>query len=308
VAAHSDGRAYIADTFNHAVRVVDPDGSVTTLLGGAAGDADGDLDDARLNFPVGLALDETGARLFLVDSGNQKLRVVDLAAGTVSTLAGNGDDDGRDGVGAAASFSDPWEVVYAAGENALYVADSSGCTVRRVDGASAAVTTVLGAFGDCRHQDGDAASARIVVPVGLALVDGALFVTDFAAHTLRRLDLSSGAVATVLGQADFEGALIGGTDDALLSFPSGLAHHDGALFIAETGNHVVRRVDVDTFNSSFVLGVSGIPGGVPVGAVQDPAAVTTLLDPQALSTSAGAEGTLLWLVGDHAVWRSGPLP
>src|SRR6185436_6645318 len=90
---------YVADTFNHAIRKVDPaTGAVTTVAGalGKSGYADGALADARFDQPRGLVFAD--GNLFVVDSGNSTVRLVDLAGGFVETIAGTpgqtGSDDG----------------------------------------------------------------------------------------------------------------------------------------------------------------------------------------------------------------------
>jgi sugar lactone lactonase YvrE len=78
----------VADSYNHKVKLLDvTSGQVQTLVGtGAAGDADGDFEEAQLNEPAGLALDEDGTRLYIADTNNHALRVADLATGRVHTL------------------------------------------------------------------------------------------------------------------------------------------------------------------------------------------------------------------------------
>lgn len=301
VAVDADGRtAYVSDIDNHAIRVVDVvDRTVRTLVGAPdrEGDRDGALDEARLSSPTGLALDAAARVLYLAEAGNQKIRAIDLEQGTVVTLSGSGERGGRDGDAAEASFAEPWEV--ALDDDALYVADSGGSVVRRVERASGAVSTLAGSYGDADHVDGSGADARFRVPVGLALVGGTLFVADYEAHTLRRVDVRDGATTTMLGSDGLAGAVGGPAAFAALSQPSGLvASDDGArLYLAEEGGNVLREIELADESSRLLVGNGVSAGGLPTG-VPVPISDATLLAPQDVAL-AGAD---LVVLSDTAVW------
>lgn len=317
IAAAADGsRWFIADTFNHAVRVIEvkrSDATVSATLsyqtstlgaGGSAGFQDGPLAQARFRFPVGLAFDDARS-LYVADSGNQRIRVIDLDAGTVRTLAGSGATGGADGAAGDAAFSDPWDVALDVDGQALYVADSSGNTVRKVDIVNGNVETVLGSFGDNDHVDGPKEQARIRVPVGVALAGGRLYVSDFEAHTIRALELATGEVTTAIGVDGFEGFIEGGAADALLASPSGLSSSadGGAIFVAETGSHVVRRLAVGDHSSRFVVGRAGEGGGLATGQAFS-YAEATLLAPEDVA----AFGLDLVVLSDHGVIHAVSVP
>ncbi len=83
--AYANGRIYIADSYNHKIKTLDPaSGEVRTLLGGPAGLADGDFSAARLYEPEGLAI--SGDTLFIADTNNHQIRVANLTRHTVTTL------------------------------------------------------------------------------------------------------------------------------------------------------------------------------------------------------------------------------
>ncbi len=335
---------FVADTFNHSIRAIDVTRSgdalsydVRTLVGrGVRGDADGSADDARLAFPVGLALDEDAGLLYVADSGNSKIRVLELerlenarldaapeqrshpGVSNVRTLAGSGESGGADGAASEATFADPWDLAFDAARGDLFVADSSGNTVRRVDTATGAVATVLGSFGDNDHVDGAPGTTRIRVPVGLAIggtpnANGlfpTLYVSDFEAHTIRALDIETFEVTTVHGTDGFAGFAEGAAEFALLSGPSGLsASPDGsAIFVAETDSQVVRRISTDTHGSRFVVGKASLGSGQGTGralSYED----ATLLEPQDVATAAHADGVLdLVVLSDHGVVHAVSVP
>src|SRR4051794_27498839 len=107
-----DGAVYIADTFNHRVRRVDPGGAVTTMAGTGMAAYSGDggpAAAAALHWPHGVAVDPGGAALYIADSANHRIRRVDLASGIITTMAG-GDAPGAGGDGGpatAAQLQDP---------------------------------------------------------------------------------------------------------------------------------------------------------------------------------------------------------
>lgn len=300
-----DGQtAYLTDLDNHAIRVVDLQArTVRTLVGDPMreGDDDGALDQARLSTPTGLALDDAAHILYVADLGNQKIRAIDLAAGEISTLAGSGARGGRDGAASEATFSDPWEL--ALGDGALYVADSGGAAVRQVALGSGTVSTLAGLHGESDFADGVGAEARLRSPAGLAVAGGALFVADYESHTIRRVELSTGATTTLLGTDGFEGAAAGPPEFAALSFPSGLSvSADGArLFVTEEGGNLLREVTLADGSSRFVVGGSGTWGGLPSG-LPVPIAEATLLEPQDVDVA----GDGLVLLSDTAVWLVRP--
>lgn len=305
VEVDDDGRtAYVSDLENHAIRVVDlQERRVTTLVGGPTreGDQDGALDAARLSSPAGLALDAAARRLYVADLGNQKIRAIDLDTGAVSTLAGSGARGGTDGAAAEARFAEPWELALV--EGALYVADSGGATVRRVELDSGAVSTVAGAYGEDGADDGPGAAARFRVPSGLAGAGELLYVADYEAHTLRRIDLASDEVTTILGSDGLLGPAAGPVEFAALAAPSGLALSvDGRrLYVAEEGGHLLREVVLDGAESRFVVGGAGPFGGLAT-AVPTPLADAMLLAPQDVAVA----GDHLVVLSDSAVWLVTP--
>lgn len=214
VAVDAAGNVYVADTLNHTIRKVAADGTVTTLtapstrvgqyMPGAAdsfGDfADGPLADAKFNEPSGLVLDAKG-NLYVSDRGNQRIRYIDLAGGTVSTVAGTApavSDDSpyaeggyRDGAAAEARFNAPEGLALAA-DGTLIVADSLNHVVRLLrDGK---VTTLAGVSDEPGDADGVLYAAQFNHPTDVAfLPDGSLAIADEAGNKIRQLAKYAGA-------------------------------------------------------------------------------------------------------------------
>jgi len=138
---------YVSDTLNQTIRVVSAAGAVTTLAGSAgnAGSTDASGTSAKFNYPAGIAIDSTGANLYVADSSNHVIRKVVIASGAVTTLAGTAGTAGStDGTGAAARFNTPIGVAIDNTGN-LYVTDQVYTKVRKVT-AAGVVTTLSASF------------------------------------------------------------------------------------------------------------------------------------------------------------------
>lgn len=246
ILAATDGTVYVADTLNHTIRKITAAGVVTTLAGtaGESGDADGAGTAARFRHPQGLAFDNDG-NLIVADTFNNLIRRV-TPVGVVTTVAGNSSAYGfgtRDGTGAQVQFCHPTAVaVNATGE--IFVADSNNAAIRKIVGGT--VSTAYGVAESFGTSDGDAGGVRFRRPMALAF-DGAgnLLVADPDAETVR-LIATDGTSHTIAGLGDVAGSADGAGPVARLSAPHGVAvAPDGTIYIADTGNHVVRRGTVE---------------------------------------------------------------
>ena len=130
VVAEPSGRLFIADSGNHSIRMIAPDGRVTTVAGSPeAGATDGAGAAARFNWPTGLARDQAG-NLYLADSNNALIRKI-FPDGQVTTLAGVGHAGSDDGPGAMAGFHFPTGVAVDR-QGDVYIADSANNMIRRI--------------------------------------------------------------------------------------------------------------------------------------------------------------------------------
>ena len=131
--AVSGNTLYVADISNHRIRAVDiASGVVSDVAGsGTLGHVDGAGADARFTSPTGIAVNETGTTLYVTDSGNHRIRAIDIATKTVRTIAGDGTSGTKNGLGTAARFQIPTGIAVSAGT--LYVSTLNPGLIRKLE-------------------------------------------------------------------------------------------------------------------------------------------------------------------------------
>lgn len=187
-----DGSIYFSDTNNHSIRRIrDVNGNpqVETIAGnGVPGFADGDALKARFNTPTGIALSNNGQLLYVADTNNQRIRVIDLVAKTVQTLSGSGDIGALDGSSFQSSFSQPVGLAVDT-DGTIYVSDILAGQIRRVD-PNGNANTISGGTRP-KFRDGPGLTAAFNQPRGIALdrAHGFLYVADSENFRIRRITL-----------------------------------------------------------------------------------------------------------------------
>jgi sugar lactone lactonase YvrE len=249
---------YVADERNHTVRkVVIATGEVTTLAGtaGAFGTVDGTGSAARFNRPCGLDL--SGTDLYVADSTNDTIRKVSVVTGEVTTVAGiPGAIGSADGTGGEARFAYP-DGIASDGTN-LYVADSANRTIRQVVTATGEVSTLAGSAGAYGTADNTGENAWFYGPRGIATDGTNLYVTDGLA--IRKVTIATGAVTTFAGDFFQYGTDDGIGRDARFTDPYGITTDGTYLYVADSGNHTIRKVVIATGAVSTLAGTPGLPG------------------------------------------------
>jgi DNA-binding beta-propeller fold protein YncE len=251
VAVDGRGTLYIADTFNHRIRIVEAaTGIIRTLAGTGAARFSGDggpAEKAALNEPVALVLDEQRGRLYIADLANYRVRMLELKTGAISTYAGSGEQD-YDGDGQPArqaGLTGPSGLALDA-EGNLYIADTFCGRVRRVDAATGLISTVAGDGTEYRYQGvPNEFSTGLARPASIALAaDGTLYITDSDNHLIRKWNPRSKIITAVAGTGAAQFTGDGGpAASCSLNYPFGVAvDPSGNLYIADTFNHRIRMV------------------------------------------------------------------
>jgi len=245
-------------------------GIIDTVAGGNSGDGGdgGPAVDARLYYPSAVALDSAG-NMYIADSFNNKIRKVDFDTKEISTVAGDGDSgyQGDGGPALGAQFRSPTGVAVDDAGN-LYIADKNNNRIRKVDftNVPATITTVAGT-GSSGYSGDDALAinAELRSPGGLAIYDGNLYIADTGNSRIRMVDFSSGdgiitTVAGVSAYGTFSGDG-GPATEADLNGPNAIALDSlGNLYISDTYNNRIRKVDAETQIITTVAGSSNTDG------------------------------------------------
>jgi sugar lactone lactonase YvrE len=248
VAVDTTGNLFIADSGSNRIRKVGANAIITTVAGNGTNNYLGDggmATNAELSDPYCVAVDATG-NLFIADSGNNVIRKVGTN-GIITTVAGNGAYDySGDGCAATnAAFRYPTGVAVDLTGN-LFIADQVNGVIRKVD-TYGIITTVAGngTNGYLLGDGGVATNAELFLPQDVAVdATGNLFIADYGNNLIRKVD-TYGIITSVAGNGQWGTSGDGGVaTNAELSNPSGMAVDDtGSLFIADTGNNLIRKVD-----------------------------------------------------------------
>jgi trimeric autotransporter adhesin len=275
IAVHPNGNLFIADRYNHRVRMVNAAGVISTIAGSTAGfDGDGGpAPQAKLFDPRGVAVDAAG-NVYIADAGNNRIRMVDNA-GIIRTVVGSASAgfSGDGGPAALAQISLPVELAVDERGN-LLIADRGNFRVRQVN-SEGIITTVAGINDD----GGLATSAQLNYPNGVAAdAAGNIFIADTDSQRIRRIS-ADGIITTVAGNgaAGFRGDG-GPATSAQLNYPSAVAVDAfGNLFIADTRNQRIRKVTpagtIVTVAGNGSAGFSGDGASALLARLNDPRAV-----------------------------------
>jgi sugar lactone lactonase YvrE len=257
-----NGRLVIADSGHNVILVADLDGTIRDTIGcGQAGLADGDVATAQFHSPQGLAL--AGDRLYVADLENHTIRQVDLAARSVTTIAGTGDQamglhDG--GIARSVALNSPWDLALRG--DTLYVAMAGFHQIWAMDLAAGTIAPLAGT-GNEGIEDGPRDAAWFAQPSGLALGPETLYVADAETSAIRAIDLQRGGhVATIIGTGLFDyGDADGIGDAARLQHPLGIVYDEsqGVLLVTDSYNNKIKSVDPRARRVSTWLG-DGLPG------------------------------------------------
>jgi sugar lactone lactonase YvrE len=290
----ASGNVYVADTGNHRLRRI-AGGNVTTLAGdlnndpGSAGDGTA-ASNAQFNAPRDVAVDNLNNRIYIADSGNNTVRVIQglNSSDIISTFAGTGNaspgNNTLSGAATTVDLNNPSGVAIfeSVGGSMVYLSDTGASRIRRVNTTNSQLDTIAGSGAQDFDGDGTASGvgARALNgPVGIAVpASGSpVFVMDSGNRRLRKVTLATNLLETVVsdGSSGFSGDG-GPATAARLNGPRGVAVDAQGFYIADTNNHVIRR---STLDSSLILTIAGLPGQPGLSGDSDQASLAQLSSP-----------------------------
>ncbi len=242
------GNMYFADMPSHVVRrVAAKTHIISTLAGtgepGFSGDG-GPANKAQLRQPHSIAIDPSGAWLYIADIGNHRIRRVDLKTGLIDTFAGTGErkptPDGAPLDGAP--LNGPRAMAFDA-RGDMYLVLREGNAVYRIDMRARIIHHFAGTGANGYTGDGGpAVQAQLSGPKGIAIApDGGVFIDDTESHTVRRIDPRTGIIDTVVGNGTRGDGPDGAPRSCLLARPHGIfIGRKGEIYIADSENHRIR--------------------------------------------------------------------
>jgi len=237
----------ISDSNNNRILITKVTGNKAKILheigSGLPGLKDGGFKTAQFNHPQGVV--RKGNFIYVADTENHAIRLIDIAKKTVSTIAGTGEKlvhAFAKGPEAMTALNSPWDVLIHG--DFLYIAMAGSHQIWRMNLETHAVEGYAGTSGE-DIIDGHRIKAWLAQPSGLATDGNTLFFADSETSSLRTVDFSSEEVHTLIGKGLFVfGHEDGLFDKALLQHPLGVAYHEGKIYIADTYNHAIRVADL----------------------------------------------------------------
>ncbi|MDB6057601.1 MAG: repeat containing protein [Verrucomicrobiales bacterium] len=252
---------YVADQNNHCIRMITPNGTVTTAAGtpSSAGSTDGAPLGSKFNAPAGIAVRFNF--MFIADTGNHTIRVMAADGSSALRIVAGvaGVPGSSDGFGSAAHFRSPYALAIDQNTN-VFVADYGNKLIRKITPA-AVVTTIAGSAGVSGALDGPTNNALFNFPTGIAVNNsGTLFIAEYGNCDIRKI--SSGTVSTWAG---LPGVMYSGTNDGVASAarflgPWGVtAANSGNVYVSDTSNDTIRKVATDG-SVTTIAGRAGVQG------------------------------------------------
>lgn len=270
MALDAAGTLYVADEGAHVINKVTGIAGTGTKtvsayagVGGGRGYINGAAARSLFATPRSLALQD--GFWYVADSGNKAVRLIKTDTSEVSLYLGNPYAGAPvDGDINTARFGEPAAIrITRAG--IIYVADAGAHAIRRIE-TNGDVRTIAGQLNTRGFSDAASGTAALFnEPAGLALNadETALYVADAGNNIIRKIALDNAdyAVSTIAGNASVAAGFADGTGAAaLFDAPSDLVVSAGTLFVADTGNHVIRAVNL---TSNTVVRLAGTPGAQP---------------------------------------------
>jgi thiol-disulfide isomerase/thioredoxin len=239
----------VSDSNNNRILIIDLEGRVRDVIGGIKGFRDGNFKEAAFCKPQGvLWLDD---KVYVADTYNHAIRVIDLNKESVYTLAGTGEkgwyinNDPK-----LARLNSPWDLAYH--NDYLYIAMAGTHQIWRYNLKDEYIEVFAGS-GYEGLIDGYLKTTQFAQPSGLSVSKDILYVADSETSSIRAIDINDKIVRTIVGKDLFIfGYKDGRIDDALFQHPLGLDNTKDKIYVADTYNHAIRVIDLSN-NEVYTL-------------------------------------------------------
>ena len=282
LADEASNRLFITDSNHNRLVVSSLDGKLQDVIGsGTAGADDGDYKTASFFRPQGAAL--VGDKLYVSDTENHLLRVVDLKTKKVTTLAGTGVQAQFRANGGAlrkTALNSPWAISHQDGT--LYIAMAGPHQLWSHELG----TDSIGVFSGSGREDilnGPHSEAAFAQPSGISSDGKFLYVADSEGSSIRKVPISSkGEVTTVAGTSDLPSAqslfAFGDVDgigkEARFQHPLDVLYHDGSLFVADSYNHKIKRINAAKREVTTFVGTGKAGADLSPAQLSEPAGLS----------------------------------
>jgi thiol-disulfide isomerase/thioredoxin len=311
VANEAHNRLFIADSGHHRIVVSTLVGEIEYVIGNAKpGLTDASFSDAQFSAPQGMAFDAENQILYVADTENHALRQIDFKTEQVKTIAGTGEQSyyihPHGGEGLETPLNSPWDLEKV--RNRLLIAMAGSHQIWEMQLETGRVSTYAGTGAEA-SVDGSLNEAAFAQPSGVTTDGRELYVADSEVSSIRGVGLVDNlSVRSVCGSGDLFG--FGDVDgqglDARLQHCLGVEYSQNYLWVADTYNHKIKRVDPCTGNCQTVLG-DGTAGHQDGSGIQarfsEPSGLSALVLAPDLVQPAGGIANHLYIAdtNNHAI-------
>lgn len=249
------GTVYAADRWNNRIRKITVANQSTSLVAGGGlintngtqdnGYVDGAGEAARFRNPAGLAISPDGGTLYVSDTGNNRIRQIDVATGQTSLVAGSGAAGLTDGAGGNASFNKPYGLALNAAGTELFVADTNNHVIRRITLSSHAVVTIAGT-GSAGYRDAIGRESVFSYPEYVKVDSaGNVYVSEVGSQRIRLIEANTLVTKLIAGSGD-RGFKNGTRTVSEFNAPKGLMvdKQNSTVLVADSNSDVIRSISI----------------------------------------------------------------
>lgn len=254
--AHNAPVFFIANSGQNNILVVSLTGEIIWKIGsGRNGFRDGNFENAEFSMPEGMLY--SAGRLYVADSGNHSIRLINFKEKTVSTIVGTGrkgsaisgnSDDAKD-----VELASPTDLEFYPTANQIAIANSGTNQILQYDLVQNTISNLAG-NGDAGIADGNKLENSLAQPTDMVVYGGNLYFIDSETSALRVLE-KNGHVKTLIGKGLFDfGYKSGKKDVALMQHPIALMADDTGIYIVDSFNHAIRKYGLSTGELHTIIG------------------------------------------------------